>query len=458
MSTKKIKLNIYIGFDSTNYGQQLAYDVCERSIRRNSNYNINIIKLVKKELIDKKLFWRKDNTGVTEFTYTRFLVPYLNNYEDWAVFCDSDFLWNCDILDQIEKSIVSQKKWWKKAVYCVHHDYKNCNGRTKMDGRPQEFYPKKNWSSLMVFNCSHPSTKNLTLESVANQTPAWLHRMQWANEDQIGKLDKKFNYLVGYYDDLKFDQINALHFTDGGPWHPGYENVEFGDEWSKYVSYFENEKMVEEREILKIELEKNKKVLKEFNYGKIFFKSEEDYDLFFKTNDCNREEINDLFKRYYLPKTNILDIGSANGYYTISFANISRKCNIYSYEPIDFELLEESILNNSKKIKNCVKVNKYGLGNKPKELQFKSKKLDDLKLNDISFIRAQLNGNEIIFLKGATNTLKNNNITIVLEIVNYYFKIVDLLKNYGYYYVKELNSIKNNFIFRKEPFNIKTIN
>ena len=112
-----------------------------------------------------------------------------------------------------------------------------------MDERPQEYYPRKNWSSLMLFNCSHPSTKNLSLENVSTQTPAWLHRMQWAKDEEIGEIHKSYNYLVGYYDD---NNMKALHYTDGGPWHPGYENVEHGDKWLTYLSEDEKNKMNQE--------------------------------------------------------------------------------------------------------------------------------------------------------------------------------------------------------------------
>ena len=229
---------VYIGFDSTNFGQELAYEVCKRSIRK-YNKNVEVIKIVRKDLIDKKLFWREDNTGVTEFTYTRFLVPYLSNYQGWALFCDSDFLWTCDVEDVFKKYANE-----KNAVSCVKHDYTNCHGKTKMDGRPQEYYPRKNWSSLMLFNCSHPSVKNLSLENVSTQTPAWLHRMKWAKDEEIGEIDKSYNYLVGYYDD---NNINALHFTDGGPWHPGYENVEHREKWTEYIN--EEEKLKIKNEI-----------------------------------------------------------------------------------------------------------------------------------------------------------------------------------------------------------------
>ena len=99
----------------------------------------------------------------------------------------------------------------------------------------QEWYPKKNWSSLMLINCEHPSVvANLTLENANTQTAKWLHRMEWCNEDagEIGELPRAYNYLVDYYHD---GEIKALHFTDGGPWHPGYEDVQFADRWLAYI-------------------------------------------------------------------------------------------------------------------------------------------------------------------------------------------------------------------------------
>ena len=224
---------IFIGFDS---GQQLAFEVCQRSIKK-YNKNITIHKLIKKDLEQQNLFNRKDNTGATEFTYTRFLTPYLSNYEGWSLFCDSDFLWFCDPEELI---LQCKNKINQKAVYCVHHQYTECCSKEKMDGQKQEWYPKKNWSSLMIFNNSHPSIKNLSIENINTQTPKWLHRMEWCKEDEIGEVNKKYNYLVGYYKDNNY---KALHFTDGGPWHPSYEKVEFGDLWLKELTYFERFKM-----------------------------------------------------------------------------------------------------------------------------------------------------------------------------------------------------------------------
>ena len=227
-------MNIYIGFDSSNYGQRLAFDVCKRSILKYNN-NLNINGLYLKDLKLKGLYYREDNTGSTEFTYTRFLVPYLNNYKGWALFCDNDFLWFCDPTEILEKY-----KDDSKAILCVKHTYTSCNDNLKMDGRKQEWYPRKNWSSLMLFNCSHPDIKKLTIENVNTKSPKWLHRMEYCNDNNIGSLPIDYNYLVNYYDTNKF---KALHFTDGGPWHEKYRDVMYGDLWIDYLKKEEYDKL-----------------------------------------------------------------------------------------------------------------------------------------------------------------------------------------------------------------------
>jgi hypothetical protein len=244
---KNQNIIVYVGFDSTNYGQELAYEVCKRSIKKYNNF-VNVIPLKKKELENKKIFNRKDNTGSTEFTYTRFLVPHLQKYKGWALFCDSDFLWFYDI-----EKLFKEHNDEKYAVYCVKHKYENCNDSFKMDGRKQEWYPRKNWSSLMLFNCSHPSIKNLNLENINNQIPKWLHRMEWCKDEEIGELDKSFNYLVNYYDD---DNFKALHFTDGGPWHEKYRNVDYGNLWINYLTDNEKSELFKD-EIANKEMENN---------------------------------------------------------------------------------------------------------------------------------------------------------------------------------------------------------
>jgi len=227
-------MNIYVGYDSRSYGQRLAYEVCKRSILDNSGRHVKVVPLILEDLRKADVFWRpNDPKQSTEFTYTRFLVPYLNGYQDYAVFCDSDFLWQCDInevLDFIDED---------KAVSCVQHSYQECRSSTKMDGLKQEWYPRKNWSSLMVFNCSHNHCSLLDLKAVNNQTPKYLHRMSWTETPLIGSIPLEYNYLVGYYDSI--DSPKAFHFTDGGPWHKDYVGVEYGEKWTEYLTDSETE-------------------------------------------------------------------------------------------------------------------------------------------------------------------------------------------------------------------------
>ena len=114
-----------------------------------------------------------------------------------------------------------------------------------MDGKKQEWYPRKNWSSLMVFNCSHNDIKKLNINSVANESAQWLHRFEWTDNSSIGELPKSFNYLLGYYSDI--EEPYAVHLTDGGPWYSSWYNKQiFTDkkyeiEWLKYLNDYEKE-------------------------------------------------------------------------------------------------------------------------------------------------------------------------------------------------------------------------
>ena len=145
-------MNIYIGYDSR---EDLAYQVCSHSIKSKSKSS-NIYPLKLNDLKEKGLYTRdEDKLGSTEFTFSRFLVPILNDYKGWALFCDCDILF----LSSVEE-LFSQVDD-KYAVMCVQHDY-NPKGNTKMDGRLQSIYPRKNWSSLVLWNCGHPSNKRIT--------------------------------------------------------------------------------------------------------------------------------------------------------------------------------------------------------------------------------------------------------------------------------------------------------
>lgn len=221
-------MKVYIGFDSRqNYSEyydkvfNAPYMVCYQSIR-NYNKNIEIKPIILDDLIKKGYYYRDvDPLASTEFTYSRFLVPFLNDYKGIAVFCDSDFLWNCDIEELLEFYDETD------AVSCVQHDY-TPNTMTKMDGLQQTTYPRKNWSSLMMFNCEHPDTQKLSVEVVNTESPKYLHRMSWASS--IGSIPLTYNYLEGDYKYM--ENPKAIHFTNGGPWHETW-NGDYGDEWIK---------------------------------------------------------------------------------------------------------------------------------------------------------------------------------------------------------------------------------
>ena len=215
-------LNIYIGYDSK---EDIAYRVCKYSILKRSRSNIKITSLKLYELVAKNLYKRDiDPLASTEFTYSRFLVPFLNNYNGWAIFCDCDFIFFEDIsniLIDIDKS---------KAVYCVQHDY-TPKEKHKMDGQKQTIYPRKNWSSFILFNCSHPSNKKLNLDLVNSETGSFLHQFKWLEDNEIGSLDERWNWLEGWTSNHNNKKPFAVHYTRGGPWFEEWQDVEFANEW-----------------------------------------------------------------------------------------------------------------------------------------------------------------------------------------------------------------------------------
>ena len=177
------------------------------------------------EMRARKLFWRtEDPLASTEFTYTRFLTPLLAGYTGWALFCDCDFLFLGDVAELLDYNDES------KAAYCVQHDYRPV-AATKMDGQVQTAYPRKNWSSFLLFNCAHPSTRKLTADVVNEQTGAYLHRLQWASDEEIGSLPTEWNWLEGWNEKPAVGTPKAVHYTSGGPWFENWQDVAYVDLW-----------------------------------------------------------------------------------------------------------------------------------------------------------------------------------------------------------------------------------
>jgi lipopolysaccharide biosynthesis glycosyltransferase len=219
-----IKVKVFIGWDSR---EDIAYQVARKSILDLTSIPVEITPLKQKELRKSGMYWRDvDKLASTEFTFTRFLIPELCNFNGWALFIDCDFVFLCDvkeIFDQIDE---------KYAIMCVQHDYIP-KSDTKMDGQRQTIYPRKNWSSMMLINCGHSSNQCVTKEFVndSEKTGAFLHRFSWLNDTEIGQLSHEYNWLVGWYKEPEDGKPKALHYTEGGPWFSEYENCEYANTW-----------------------------------------------------------------------------------------------------------------------------------------------------------------------------------------------------------------------------------
>lgn len=213
---------IYIGYDST---QHIAYEVLQYSLRLHTSRDLDIRPICIKA-IEREHGWTRpiDPLQSTEFTYTRFLVPYLCNYKGIALFMDCDMLCLADI------SELFQLEMDNYALRVVKHDHHPTKA-TKMGGKVQTFYPRKNWSSLMLMNCEY--LKVWTLRDVQEQSGAWLHRFESIPDDLIGDLPPEWNVLDRYDTSTKL-----VHYTEGGPWLSGCENHSYGDIWSAYAREF----------------------------------------------------------------------------------------------------------------------------------------------------------------------------------------------------------------------------
>ena len=218
-------LKIFIGWDER---EQEAYDVCVKSLLKHSSVQLDIQPIIKSVLMDTGEYFREQpEAGSVEFTYTRFLTPYLAGYRDWALFVDCDFLFTKDVAE------LFAMKDEQYALMCVKHDYVPKNA-VKMDGQKQVSYPRKNWSSCILWNCGHLSNRILTPYIASRQTGAYLHRFLFLSDHMIGDLPLEWNWLEGEYDKPEVPPA-AIHFTNGGPWFENWQNVDYADLWKSYL-------------------------------------------------------------------------------------------------------------------------------------------------------------------------------------------------------------------------------
>lgn len=242
MATTPVR-NVFIGYDPRDFA---GFCVARYTMRRYDRY-VPIKGLVLDELRARGLYYRptevrtnsdghrqlwdriSDAPMSTEFSISRFLVPHLAR-QGWALFTDADVMAMSNpmrVFDLIDPS---------KAVMCVQHEHRPPE-KTKMDGQMQTRYDRKNWSSVVLFNCDHPANKQLTVEMVNSLPGRDLHRFCWLDDSEIGELPQEYNYLVGYTHMNGGRQPVLVHFTNGLPDMAGYEQQEYADEWRALLPY-----------------------------------------------------------------------------------------------------------------------------------------------------------------------------------------------------------------------------
>lgn len=216
-----LQVPVYIGYDRR---VPVVYQVASHSIISRSSFPVALTPLCMKALRDQGMMTRKlQPNQSTEFSFSRFLVPYLMGYEGWAVFVDNDVIMLSDIGD------LWGMRDERYAAMCVKHNHVPPAGLKFLD-QEQTVYEKKNWSSLILFNCAR--CRALTPEYVNSASGLELHRFHWLeNESLIGEIPPEWNFLVDYSPGELADQ-KMLHYTDGGPYYDTHKSCQFAEVWT----------------------------------------------------------------------------------------------------------------------------------------------------------------------------------------------------------------------------------
>jgi hypothetical protein len=211
-------LQIYIGYDPR---ESVAFHTLAHSILRRASVPISIAPLVQSQL--RGVYRRtRGPTESTEFSLTRFLVPHLSGFSGWSLFMDCDMLCRVDIAALVKET----ERQADKAVLVCKHDYIPKTQRKFLD-QVQTRYPRKNWSSLMIFN--NERCRSLSPEYVNSASGLDLHRFAWIGDGAIGELPLEWNWLVGEY--AYNPAAKIVHFTIGGPYFAAYRDCDYAGEW-----------------------------------------------------------------------------------------------------------------------------------------------------------------------------------------------------------------------------------
>ena len=210
-------VRVVIGFDPR---EAVAFSVLAHSIHDRASVPVTITPLMLSQL--GGLFTRERHPlQSTDFAFTRFLTPCLAGYEGWSIFMDCDML----MLDDIARLWALRDE--RYAVQVVKHDHQPREAVKFLD-QPQTQYPRKNWSSVMLFN--NARCRALTPDYVNRASGLDLHQFKWlADDSSIGELPRRWNHLVGYYKPCR--DAALVHFTLGGPYFDEYRDCEYAKEW-----------------------------------------------------------------------------------------------------------------------------------------------------------------------------------------------------------------------------------
>lgn len=211
-----MKYNVVIGYDRNN--RMPAYTLAE-SIMQNSSVVINFIFLHRDML---KMFTReKTEKESTDFSISRFLTPFVSNYEGWSLFLDNDMIVTGDIKEVFD---LCDDRY---TVICTKHD-QMCSSDKKFLGTNQYSYKYKNWSSVMLFN--NEKCKILTPDLVNTESGMYLHQFQWINNhEEIGSIPLEWNFLVG--NNQHCDDPKLIHYTLGGPYFKETIDCDYSKNW-----------------------------------------------------------------------------------------------------------------------------------------------------------------------------------------------------------------------------------
>jgi hypothetical protein len=210
-------IRVFIGYDPR---ETAAYNVLVHSIITRASEPVSITPLMLSQL-GGVYSRQRDPAQSTEFSFSRFLTPYLCDFEGWAIFMDNDML----VLDDIAKLWSLRDE--RYAVQVVKHNHVP-KEEVKFLGYKQTKYEKKNWSSVMLMNCAKCSA--LTPQYVNTVSGLELHQFKWlGNDAAIGELPSQWNHLVGYHAPRR--DASLVHFTIGGPYFEKTRDCEYAEEW-----------------------------------------------------------------------------------------------------------------------------------------------------------------------------------------------------------------------------------